>query len=107
MLSQEKFSTHDRFESIMQEVITTQCVVEDVSERDDNEEDKDGSNGQDIEEVFQRTLKQYVCKICSLYVHGCLIACFAPKIVDKFSTATKLCWSFWSFFYCHKWKSRC
>ena len=57
MLSQEKFSTHDRFESITQEVITTQCVVEDVTERDDNEEDKDGSNGQDIEEVYQRTLK--------------------------------------------------
>lgn len=57
MLSQEKFSTHDRFESITQEVITTQCVVEDVTERDDNQEDKDGSNGQDIEEVYQRTLK--------------------------------------------------
>ena len=57
MLSQEKFSTHDRFESITQEVITTQCVVEDVTERDDNEEDKDASNGQDIEEVFQRRLK--------------------------------------------------
>ena len=57
LLSQEIFITQDRFESIMQEVITTQCVVEDVTERDDNQEDKDGSNGQDIEEVYQRTLK--------------------------------------------------
>ena len=57
MLSQEKFSTQNRLESLAQTVNTSQCDVEHMTEWEYNEEDKDGSNGQDIEEVYQRTLK--------------------------------------------------
>ena len=70
MLSQEKFSTQNRLESFAQTVITSQCVVEHMTEWEYNEEDKDASNGQGIEEVFRWRLKQDVCKICSFYLHG-------------------------------------
>ena len=56
MLSQEKFSSQDKLESLAQKVITSQCVVEHMIEREDNEEYRDASNGQDIEEVFRRRL---------------------------------------------------